>query len=956
MSSDEKKISVERTALLPKLARLETETARKNFLDANRALVRADVVEWLTEVVRQQARINVHETLVIADFTVDLARRLTNPSALAQSLRAKANALYIAGQHREAINHHEQAMKIFRRQGQASELARTLSSSIQPHLLLGEYQQALQASEEARRIFLAERNHWRLARLELNAGNILHRQDRLQEALERYEHAYRYFLPNRQKDPEGVAVALHNMAMCLISLNDFRRAMDVYQEARQFSEQHNMPLLVSQADYNIAWLYYLRGDYSIAIDRLRSTRETCRKSGDNYHFALCHLDLSEIYLELNLAEEAAEIAQAGISLFEKQGMGYEKAKCMANLAIAYGQQGKAVHALEMFARARETFVAEQNQVWPSLIDLYQALVLFNEGRYFESRRLCQSALEFFQTSPLIGKAVLCRLLMARLQISVSDLASAERECLEAEALLQRIESPNLKYQVHVLLGQIFSLSNRPEQSYSAYQQARVALEVLRSSLRGEELKMAFMKNRLEVYEGLVDLCLLDPSPARTEEAFQYIEQAKSRSLVDLMSRLGSRASAPHESQSDLVRQIGRLREELNWYYHRIENEQLQGAESTSARIDELQVLARQHEAEFVRVLRELPTAEAESVGAPAVSCSIAEIRAQLPPDSILLEYYRVKDQILVAVLWNDDLQIVPITLTTRVQKSMRLLQFQLAKFRFGREYVKNFEQPLLEATQAHLRDLYKELIAPVRPLLHAAKHLVIVPHEFLHYIPFQALMDEDEYLIDCFTLSNAPSATVFAKCQARTFDDQHGALIMGVPDAAAPFIQQEAEAIASTMPDSNLLIGPQATAAALRTLGLSSRIIHIATHGFFRQDNPLFSGIKLGDSVLSLYDLYQYRLPAELITLSGCATGLNVVTGGDELLGLVRGLFAAGAGSLLLSLWDVDDESTADFMASFYGRRLKGMSYPAALQGINDLRKKHPHPYYWAPFVLTGRI
>jgi CHAT domain-containing protein len=356
------------------------------------------------------------------------------------------------------------------------------------------------------------------------------------------------------------------------------------------------------------------------------------------------------------------------------------------------------------------------------------------------------------------------------------------------------------------------------------------------------------------------------------------------------------------------------------------------------------------------VLRELPTSEAESVGAPAVSCSIAEIRSQLPPDAILLEYYRVKDQILVAVLSSDDLQIVPITLTTRVQKSMRLLQFQLAKFRFGREYVKNFEQPLLEATQAHLRDLYKELIAPVRPLLQAAKHLVIVPHEFLHYIPFQALMDEDEYLIDCFTLSYAPSATVFAKCQARTFDEQHGALIIGVPDAAAPFIQQEAEAIASAMPDSNLLIGPQATAAALRTLGLSSRIIHIATHGFFRQDNPLFSGIKLGDSVLSLYDLYQYRLPAELITLSGCATGLNVVTGGDELLGLVRGLFAAGAGSLLLSLWDVDDESTADFMASFYRRRLKGMSYPAALQGINDLRKKHPHPYYWAPFVLTGRI
>jgi CHAT domain-containing protein len=262
---------------------------------------------------------------------------------------------------------------------------------------------------------------------------------------------------------------------------------------------------------------------------------------------------------------------------------------------------------------------------------------------------------------------------------------------------------------------------------------------------------------------------------------------------------------------------------------------------------------------------------------------------------------------------------------------------------------------LLDATQAHLRDLYQELIAPIRSLL-VAKHLLIVPHEFLHFVPFQALMDGDEYLVDRFTLSYAPSATVFAKCQAKTFDDQHGTLIMGVPDSAAPFIRQEVEAIAGTMPDANLLIGAEATSSALRTMGPSSRVIHIATHGYFRQDNPLFSGIKLGDSILSLYDLYQYRLPAELITLSGCATGLNVVSGGDELLGLVRGLFAAGAGSLLLSLWDVDDESTAEFMKNFYESRRRGMSNATALQGINDLRKKNPHPYYWAPFILTGRI
>ena len=260
----------------------------------------------------------------------------------------------------------------------------------------------------------------------------------------------------------------------------------------------------------------------------------------------------------------------------------------------------------MFLRARETFVAEKNYVWPSLIDLYQALVLFNESRYFESRRLCQKALEFFQNSSLVGKAVLSRLLMARLHVAVSELPSAETECLAAKSLLESIESPNLSYQVHVLLGQICMQRGQPDKAFAALQEARSALERLRSSLQGEELKMAFMKNRLEVYEGLVDICLLNPTPARMEEAFQYMEQAKSRSLVDLMSRMGTPIAAPQESQSDLVQQIGKLREELNWYYHRIEDEQLQSAEAPSNRVEELQALARQRETEFVRALSELP--------------------------------------------------------------------------------------------------------------------------------------------------------------------------------------------------------------------------------------------------------------------------------------------------------------------------------------------------------------
>jgi CHAT domain-containing protein len=118
----------------------------------------------------------------------------------------------------------------------------------------------------------------------------------------------------------------------------------------------------------------------------------------------------------------------------------------------------------------------------------------------------------------------------------------------------------------------------------------------------------------------------------------------------------------------------------------------------------------------------------------------------------------------------------------------------------------------------------------------------------------------------------------------------------------------------------------------------------------------MFSSIRLGGSHLSLYDISHLQLPVELIVLSGCATGLNVVTPGDELMGLVRGLLQAGAQSLILSLWDVHDESTKEFMISLYTHLQKGLSKAQAMRTtMLELRGRYHHPYHWAPFSLIGK-
>src|SRR5580692_8579115 len=386
-------IKISKEELLDQLASVESDSERRKFLASHKELVHTEAVKQLADLVVEKIRVDTKEALRLAEAAVLIASKLRRKEDIALATRAKANALYASGDNRAAVEHHEQAIQIYESLGVIKEAARTLSSSIQPLILLGEYDRAFQSSERAREIFTQIGETRRIASLDNNVGNIFHRQDRFEEAMLHYERAYKIL--SEYEDWERAAITLHNMAMCLISLNDFAKSLDCYQKSRELCVRYDMPLLRYQADYNIAYLYYFRGEYSRAIEMLFTTRRACEVTGDAYHLALCHLDLSEIYLELNLSEEAREMAHEGFLRFEKLGMGYEAAKTLANEAIAYGQQGKTVHALERFTRARAMFATEKNLVWPWLLDLYQGLLLFHEGRYFEARRLCAGAGNFF---------------------------------------------------------------------------------------------------------------------------------------------------------------------------------------------------------------------------------------------------------------------------------------------------------------------------------------------------------------------------------------------------------------------------------------------------------------------------------------------------------------------------------------------------------------------------------
>jgi CHAT domain-containing protein len=232
----------------------------------------------------------------------------------------------------------------------------------------------------------------------------------------------------------------------------------------------------------------------------------------------------------------------------------------------------------------------------------------------------------------------------------------------------------------------------------------------------------------------------------------------------------------------------------------------------------------------------------------------------------------------------------------------------------------------------------------------------------LHYLPFHALFDGRHYLLERCAVSYLPNSSLLRLAHDPATDgrDSLSALVVGCSlDGALPHTLAEARQVAGQLQGRSLLEG-EATRANLEAQAGAARIIHLATHGEFRPDAPLFSTLYLADGPLTTTDVFNLELNASLVTLSACQSGANAVGGGDELVGFSRAFLYAGAASLLMTWWRVEDQATACLMDRFYRAILAGQHKPVALRQAQvallrgEEGERCRHPYFWAPFFLVG--
>ena len=217
---------------------------------------------------------------------------------------------------------------------------------------------------------------------------------------------------------------------------------------------------------------------------------------------------------------------------------------------------------------------------------------------------------------------------------------------------------------------------------------------------------------------------------------------------------------------------------------------------------------------------------------------------------------------------------------------------------------------------------------------------------------------------------SAVAARELAKSRDIIHDSEKVATVGSLNIHRLPYTRQEAEQILAFVPQADSFnaidFAANRTAAMNPTLS-QYRYLHFATHGLIDSERPGLSALVLSlvdeqgnpqDGFLRVNEIYNLKLPAELVVLSACQTGLGKEIRGEGLVGLTRGFMYAGAARVVVSLWSVNDKATSELMTIFYRQMLKENQRPAAALRAAQIemwkQKQWQAPYYWAAFVLQG--
>jgi CHAT domain-containing protein len=690
-----------------------------------------------------------------------------------------------------------------------------------------------------------------------------------------------------------------------------------------------------------------KGGYANVFELFRA-RIRARVIGDN---AAVHAESGEIDLALKELDNAIAI---------KRSIGQDDwtAQSLMQAADLAHQKGDFAGARHLLEQARQIFIASHKLNNVVSATGFLAIVARDEDKLDEAAPRAEEALGLARKTGNLAAVSGAARTFASIRLKQNKLDEAKTLIDEAAAADTRTGSLSDHIATLGVSGEILEARGENEKALELYKEAVKLVESVRATA-SSEASFSDVKRNYRPYERIVRALI---KLNRPDEAFDYLNRAKSKKLQESL-RVSSMKSSDPNMQALLDRVSG-LESKLQATKAQLQAEQAKPeADRDKTKVENLKQVVATNEGAYRKVIEQIRRSNPNYAKAMTVEpTALKEAQESIPPGVMFVQYGPVGEQLYVFLVTQDKVKIViaPIA-PEELWKKIKTLRKQITSGESGAPLLKN------------LTALYDSLIAPIESDLEPIKVVAFIPNQLLYYLPMQALAKKQpdgsvRYLIEDKQIVYLTAADVMKVVRASHQEKApDGMVAFGNPSGAnLPAAENEVKAIAKVFPSTEVLSGDQVTKAALNTGGrLNKRIVHFATHGVLNAAVPPDSYIQLAaaqdpeQAHLTVEEVWSLPLKkVSLVTLSACESALgDKDPDGGEITTLAEAFSSAGATTVLASLWSVGDESTKELMVEFYSKLAAGASKAEALQSAEVKLLKNPkfsRPLYWAPFVLMG--
>lgn len=801
-------------------------------------------------------------------------------------------------------------------------------------------------------------------------------------------------LCNRIGDPDRLHIVHYAEASCFLEQGALQKAQDLLNSSYEYFGDKNELFKQMRSLYWITLVQIEKGEYIKALASGRQGLEFSRQLGFPTSEIFSLSSLADVSLALGNDAKSLEYSREALALSGGKIGKWSDEKCLNTIGYVLIKKNRNREALGHFLQALD-FIRRIE------LGREEPKCLYNVGYAYLKMGEAKAAGQYLEESIALASRQGNRIIQALCCNGLAELAleqgQAERALeLNSRALRFGMEMDHsaISIEAYTGLGMAHEQKGSLEAALTNYKLAVGLIEDIRNNLRFREYSTGFFKDRINVYERLIDLNarLNEDHPGRgyDGECFYYAEKARTRAFLDDMQ------AAEVKPQTDGAARA--IQYEIDILSHRVSkiitmlySTDLEDGQRVSLRAD----LSSAEEdlqtawADYARLSG--PSSEGNQLGPTSRA---EDVRRSLLDDKTALIEYFLGDKTAFMFLVT--------------KKGLVIRRTPAASFQATLSQAENYRSLLSMKDETGFAGreagavLYRSLFKPLKDVLPmGVTKIIIVPDGELFSFPFETLVcgengGRPRFLLEDYQLSYSPSASVLIRIKSMIPipGAKMDLLAVGNPVFGPStgggarldqgtvvrdyylnerfelyplkFAQDEIMGISRlfSRARTRVITGADATEDAVKASSLSAyRIIHFATHGLLDEYVSSRSALVLTldddpaeDGFFQAREIYDLKLDADLVVLSACQTARGVIEKGEGLSGLARAFFCAGARSVLASLWDVNDRSTGPFMKEFYGYLVKGQSKEESLRQakLKMLDSRYSHPYYWAPFILIG--